>query len=159
MRLEKVDDSENKILAETARTIRTSILGDDDDDAKNAQDRGRGAQDPRTYDALEHHETVALAFERVFSSRLSHASLKFTMAAISEAELVTEFESQEDAARLIDAKERLWHASLRRACDENDFVSAFVSTLFMYNSPAAARTFELFRCTCTCRIGMRRNGA
>ena len=139
LRLEKVDDSENKILAETARTIRTSILGDDDDDAKNAQDRGRGAQDPRTYDALEHHETVALAFERIFSSRLSHASLKFTMAAISEAELVTEFESQEDAARLIDAKERLWHASLRRACDENDFVSAFVSTLFLYNSLAAAR--------------------
>ena len=135
LRLEKVDDSENEILAETARKIRTSILGDDDsgdiDDEK--------AQDTRTYDALEHHETVALAFERVFSSRLSHASLKFTMTAISEAELITEFESPEDAARLIDAKERLWHASLRRACDENDFVSAFVSTLFLHDSPTAAR--------------------
>ena len=141
LRLEKVEDSENEILAETARMIRTSILGDDVDDTddKKKYDREKDAHDRHAYDALEHYETVALAFEHVFSSRLSHASLKFTMAAISEAELITEFKSPEEAAKLIDAKERLWHASLRRACDENDFVSAFVSTLFLNDSPAAAR--------------------
>ena len=126
LRLENVDDEENQILADTARTIRAALVG---------------ARRPDTilFDSLEHYETVALAYESISSSHVSQASLKFTIAAISEAELITEFESPEDFAKLVDAKERLWHASLRRACEQNDFVSAFVSTLYLHDTPEAAR--------------------
>ena len=53
--------------------IRTSILGDDVDDTddKKKYDREKDAHDRHAYDALEHYETVALAFEHVFSTRLS----------------------------------------------------------------------------------------